>query len=118
MGVGSAATQDDATSALSNNVVATEDHVARNKEDTQQLVETDVELEQQRMMNRVFNCPNLYSAAGPFTTVVQMVPVMVPNHQTGGYFVVQTTALSTGRTLRARPAAWWRWWTTSSWTSA
>merc|ERR1712223_1130821 len=40
------------------------------------------------MMNRVFNCPNLYSAAGPFTTVVQMVPVMVANHQTGGYFVV------------------------------
>merc|ERR1711988_706300 len=34
------------------------------------------------------NCPNLYSAAGPFTTVVQMVPVMVANHQTGGYFVV------------------------------
>merc|ERR1712165_209284 len=81
------ATQDDATSALSNNVVATEDHVAGNKEGTQ-LVETDVELEQQRMMNRVFNCPNLYSAAGPFTTVVQMVPVMVANHQTGGYFVV------------------------------
>merc|ERR1712110_1381478 len=87
VGVG-AGTQDDATSALSNNVVATEDHVAGNKEDTQQLVETDVELEQQRMMNRVFNCPNLYSAAGPFTTVVQMVPVMVANHQTGGYFVV------------------------------
>merc|ERR1712107_195066 len=41
-----------------------------------------------REMNRVFNCPNLYSAAGPFTTVVQMVPVMVANHQTGGYFVV------------------------------
>merc|ERR1719415_44504 len=39
-------------------------------------------------MNRVFNCPNLYSAAGPFTTMVQMVPVMVPNHQTGGYFIV------------------------------
>merc|ERR1712038_1775229 len=39
-------------------------------------------------MNRVFDCPNLYSAAGPFTTVVQMVPVMVANHQTGGYFVV------------------------------
>merc|ERR1719242_582194 len=58
------------------------------KEDTQQPVETDVELEQQRMMNRVFNCPNLYTAAGPFTTVVQMVPVMVANHQTGGYFVV------------------------------
>merc|ERR1712241_1431089 len=57
------------------------------KEDTQP-VETDVELEQQRMMNRVFNCPNLYTAAGPFTTVVQMVPVMVANHQTGGYFVV------------------------------
>merc|ERR1712203_1200051 len=74
--------------ALSNNVVATEDHVARNKEDTPPPVETDVELEQQRMMNRVFNCPNLYSAAGPFTTVVQMVPVMVANHQTGGYFVV------------------------------
>merc|ERR1712156_856278 len=35
-----------------------------------------------------FNCPKLYSAAGPFTTVVQMVPVMVANHQTGGYFVV------------------------------
>merc|ERR1712109_2509 len=86
VGVG-AGTQDDATSALSNNVVATEDHVAGNKEDTPP-VETDVELEQQRMMNRVFNCPNLYSAAGPFTTVVQMVPVMVANHQTGGYFVV------------------------------
>merc|ERR1712007_123163 len=87
VGEGSAATQDDATSALSNNVVATEDHVVGNKEDTPP-VETDVELEQQRMMNRVFNCPNLYSAAGPFTTVVQMVPVMVANHQTGGYFVV------------------------------
>merc|ERR1711962_1103228 len=86
VGVG-AGTQDDATSALSNNVVATEDHVAGNKEETQP-VETDVELEQQRMMNRVFNCPNLYTAAGPFTTVVQMVPVMVANHQTGGYFVV------------------------------
>merc|ERR1711972_35418 len=79
VGVG-AATQDDATAALS-------DHVAGNKEDTPP-VETDIELEQQRMMNRVFNCPNLYSAAGPFTTVVQMVPVMVANHQTGGYFVV------------------------------
>merc|ERR1711953_1647086 len=87
VGVGAAGTQDDATAALSNNVVATEDHVAGNKEDTPP-VETDVELEQQRMMNRVFNCPNLYSAAGPFTTVVQMVPVMVANHQTGGYFVV------------------------------
>merc|ERR1712004_176059 len=86
VGVG-AGTQDDATAALSNNVVATEDHVAGNKEDTPP-VETDVELEQQRMMNRVFNCPNLYSAAGPFTTMVQMVPVMVANHQTGGYFVV------------------------------
>merc|ERR1712012_1437987 len=86
VGVGSAATQDDATAALSNNVVA-KDHVAGNKEDIPP-VETDIELEQQRMMNRVFNCPNLYSAAGPFTTVVQMVPVMVANHQTGGYFVV------------------------------
>merc|ERR1719166_612285 len=86
VGVG-AGTQDDATPALSNNVVA-RDHVAGNKEETQLPVETDVELEQQRMMNRVFNCPNLYSAAGPFTTVVQMVPVMVANHQTGGYFVV------------------------------
>merc|ERR1711884_216074 len=86
VGVDSAGTQDDATAALSNNVVA-KDHVAGNKEDTPP-VETDVELEQQRMMNRVFNCPNLYSAAGPFTTVVQMVPVMVPNHQTGGYFIV------------------------------
>merc|ERR1712055_943668 len=88
VGEGAAGTQDDATSALSNNVVATEDHVAGNKEETQQSVETDVELEQQRMMNRVFNCPNLYSAAGPFTTVVQMVPVMVANHNTRGYFVV------------------------------
>merc|ERR1712180_325809 len=88
VGVGAAGTQDDATAAPSNNVVATEDHVAGNKEDTQPPVETDVELEQQRMMNRVFNCPNLYTAAGPFTTVVQMVPVMVANHQTGGYFVV------------------------------
>merc|ERR1712211_123511 len=86
VGVGSA-TQDDATAAALNNVVANTDHVAGNKEDTPP-VETDVELEQQRMMNRVFNCPNLYSAAGPFTTVVQMVPVMVANHQTGGYFVV------------------------------
>merc|ERR1712177_30828 len=86
VGVG-AATQDDATAALSNNVVA-KDHVAGNKEDTEPPVETDIEPEQQRMMNRVFNCPNLYSAAGPFTTVVQMVPVMVPNHQTGGYFIV------------------------------
>merc|ERR1712156_517917 len=88
VGVAGAGTQDDATAALSNNVVASKDHVAGNKEDTQQPVETDVELEQQRMMNRVFNCPNLYSAAGPFTTMVQMVPVMVANHQTGGYFVV------------------------------
>merc|ERR1712180_210691 len=86
VGVG-AATQDDATSAVSNNVVASRDHVAGNKEDTPP-VETDIELEQQRMMNRVFNCPNLYSAAGPFTTMVQMVPVMMANHQTGGYFVV------------------------------
>merc|ERR1712012_1319622 len=85
VGVGTA-TQDDATAALSSNVVA-KDHVAGNKEDTPPF-ETDVELEQQRMMNRVFNCPNLYSAAGPFTTVGQMVPVMVANHQTGGYFVV------------------------------
>ena len=84
---GGAATQDDAIAALSNNVVA-KDHVAGNKEDTEPPVETDIELEQQRMMNRVFNCPNLYSAAGPFTTMVQMVPVMMPNHQTGGYFVV------------------------------
>merc|ERR1711874_571377 len=87
VGVWAAGTQDDATSALSNNVVASRDHVAGNKEDTPP-VETDIELEQQRMMNRVFNCPNLYSAAGPFTTMVQMVPVMVANHQTGGYFVV------------------------------
>merc|ERR1712156_749257 len=82
-----AGTQDDATAALSNNAVASRDHVAGNKEDTPP-VETDVELEQQRMMNRVFNCPNLYSAAGPFTTMVQMVPVMMANPQPGGYFVV------------------------------
>merc|ERR1712190_186165 len=55
VGVG-AGTQDDATAALSNNVVASRDHVAGNKEDTPP-VETDIELEQQRMMNRAFNCP-------------------------------------------------------------
>merc|ERR1712062_500141 len=42
VGVGSAGTQDDATSALSNNVVATEDHVAGKKEETPP-VETDIE---------------------------------------------------------------------------
>merc|ERR1712209_71239 len=159
VGVG-AGTQDDATAALSHNVVA-KDHVAGNKEDTPP-VETDVELEQQRMMNRVFNCPNLYSAAGPFTTMVQMVPPTTrpaatslstcrlnlcqstlpspsmssthsprtppsPPPTPTALLPPQTTALSTGRTWRARPAvwwrwrttsSWWRWWTTSSWSSA
>merc|ERR1712037_972899 len=53
-----------------------------------QKADRDIEMEQQQMMNRVFNCPNLYSASGPFTTMVQMVPVVVPN-QSGGFFVVQ-----------------------------
>merc|ERR1712122_343110 len=46
------ATQDDATAALSNNVVANTDHVAGNKEDTPP-VETDVELEQQPLPEHV-----------------------------------------------------------------
>merc|ERR1719317_1054982 len=39
-------------------------------------------------MNRVFNCPNLYSVITRLTSMGQLVPVMVANHQTGGYFVV------------------------------
>merc|ERR1712150_34043 len=78
-------TQDD---AIGSNVVEAAQHVSAAKEDDQKEADRDIEMEQQRMMNRVFNCPNLYSAAGPFTTMVQMVPVMVANHQTGGYFVV------------------------------
>merc|ERR1712055_63636 len=67
------------------NVVAA-DHVSAKEDD--QKADRDIEMEQQQMMNRVFNCPNLYSASGPFTTMVQMVPVVVPN-QSGGFFVVQ-----------------------------
>merc|ERR1712083_1090098 len=48
----------------------------------------DIVMEQQQMMNRVFNCPDLYTAAEPFTTMVQMMPVMVAN-QNGGFFVIQ-----------------------------
>jgi len=60
------------------------------KEDDQQETETkrDIVMEQQQMMNRVFNCPDLYTAAEPFTTMVQMMPVMVAN-QNGGFFVIQ-----------------------------
>merc|ERR1712001_191382 len=60
------------------------------KEDDQQETTTkrDIEMEQQHMMNRVFNCPDLYTAAEPFTTTVQMMPVMVAN-QNGGFFVIQ-----------------------------
>merc|ERR1712130_1086589 len=58
------------------------------EKDDQKEADRDIEMEQQKMMNRVFNCPNLYSASGPFTTMVQMVPVVVPN-QNGGFFVVQ-----------------------------
>merc|ERR1712113_238881 len=77
----------DAIPAPAKVVVA--DHVP-GKEDDQQETETkrDIEMEQQQMMNRVFNCPDLYTAAEPFTTMVQMMPVMVAN-QNGGFFVIQ-----------------------------
>jgi len=78
-------TQDD---AIRTNVVEAAQHVSAAKEDDQKEADRDIEMEQQKMMNRVFNCPNLYSASGPFTTMVQMVPVVVPN-QSGGFFVVQ-----------------------------
>jgi len=78
-------TQDD---AIQTNVVEAAQHVSAAKEDDQKEADRDIEMEQQKMMNRVFNCPNLYSASGPFTTMVQMVPVVVPN-QSGGFFVVQ-----------------------------
>jgi len=76
--------QDDAIHAPTNVVAA--DHVSAKEDD--QKADRDIEMEQQQMMNRVFNCPNLYSASEPFTTMVQMVPVVVPN-QNGGFFVVQ-----------------------------
>jgi len=80
-------TQGDAIHAP-NNVVAA-DHLSAKEDDQKKPeVDKDIEMEQQQMMNRVFNCPNLYSASGPFTTMVQMVPVVVPN-QNGGFFVVQ-----------------------------
>jgi len=79
-------TQDDAI--RTNNVVEPAQHVSVAKEDDQKETDRDIEMEQQKMMNRVFNCPNLYSASGPFTTMVQMVPVVVPN-RSGGFFVVQ-----------------------------
>merc|ERR1712150_375861 len=78
-------TQDD---AIGSNVVEAAQHVSAAKEDDQKEADRDIEMEQQKMMNRVFNCPNLYSASGPFTIMVQMVPVVVPN-QNGGFFVVQ-----------------------------
>merc|ERR1712130_408945 len=78
-------TQDD---AIRTNVVEPAQHVSAAKEDDQKEADRDIEMEQQKMMNRVFNCPNLYSASGPFTTMVHMVPVVVPN-QNGGFFVVQ-----------------------------
>merc|ERR1712113_52423 len=63
------------------------DHVS-GKEDDQKETKRDIEMEQQQMMNRVFNCPDLYTAAEPFTTMVQMMPVMVAN-QNGDFFVIQ-----------------------------
>ena len=75
----------DAIPAPTEVVVA--DHVP-GKEDDQKETKRDIEMEQQQMMNRVFNCPDLYTAAEPFTTMVQMMPVMVAN-QNGGFFVVQ-----------------------------
>jgi len=84
---GKAGTQDDAIHAPTNVVEA--DHVFDKEDDQKErAADRDIEMEQQQMMNRVFNCPNLYSASGPFTTMVQMVPVVVPN-QSGGFFVVQ-----------------------------
>lgn len=84
---GRAGTQDDAIHAPTNVVEA--DHVFGKEDDQKErAADRDIEMEQQQMMNRVFNCPNLYSASGPFTTMVQMVPVVVPN-QSGGFFVVQ-----------------------------
>jgi len=84
---GRAGTQDDAIQAPTNVVEA--DHVFGKEDDQKErAADRDIEMEQQQMMNRVFNCPNLYSASGPFTTMVQMVPVVVPN-QSGGFFVVQ-----------------------------
>merc|ERR1712038_1573887 len=75
----------DAIPAPTQVVVA--DHVP-GKEDDQKETKRDIEMEQQQMMNRVFNCPDLYTAAEPFTTIVQMMPVMVAN-QNGGFFVIQ-----------------------------
>merc|ERR1712126_153357 len=86
MGEDGRKTQDDAIRI--NNVVEPAQHLSAAKEDDQKETDRDIEMEQQKMMNRVFNCPNLYSASGPFTTMVQMVPVVVPNHN-GGFFVVQ-----------------------------
>merc|ERR1712165_389898 len=65
------------------------DHVP-GKEDDQKETTTwgDIEMEQQQMMNRVFNCPDLYTAAEPFTTMVQMMPVKVAD-QNSGFFVIQ-----------------------------
>jgi len=80
-------TQGDAIHAP-NNVVAANHLSAKEDDQKKPEVDKDIEMEQQQMMNRVFNCPNLYSASGPFTTMVQMVPVVVPN-QSGGFFVVQ-----------------------------
>merc|ERR1712076_149760 len=62
-------------------------HVGHNKKHVSNINEI-IEMEQQQMMNRVFNCPDLYTAAEPFTTMVQMMPVMVAN-QNGGFFVIQ-----------------------------
>merc|ERR1712038_1508444 len=75
----------DAIPAPTEVVVA--DHVP-GKEDDQKETKRDIEMEQQQMMNRVFNCPDLYTAAEPFTTMVQTMPVMVAN-QNGGFFVIQ-----------------------------
>merc|ERR1712083_648696 len=75
----------DAITAPTEVVVA--DHVS-GKEDDETETKRDIEMEQQQMMNRVFNCPDLYTAAEPFTTMVQMMPVMVAN-QNGGFFVIQ-----------------------------
>merc|ERR1712045_673823 len=80
-------TQGDAIHAP-NNVVAANHLSAKEDDQKKPEVDKDIEMEQQQMMNRVFNCPNLYSASGPFTTMVQMVPVVVPN-QSGGFFVVR-----------------------------
>merc|ERR1711978_531080 len=57
-------TQDDAIHTPTNIVEAA--HVSGKEDDQKEpAADRDIEMEQQQMMNRVFNCPNLYSALSP-----------------------------------------------------